>query len=573
MCGIIAALLKSKEIATASVADVRERLNSIAHRGPDSQGVVQKGSVVMAHARLAIVDVDSGAQPFERKNQLLAVNGEIYNWRKIRELLPDFEYETMNDCEVILALCSRFFDGSAQRMRGQYAFVWAHIDDSGNLRRWVAARDPVGIAPLYYAKTTQGIYFASELKAITGLPGADLERSLNIFPPGHVMCGDGAGMFEWAQPRAYFKPQWLVDPTSSWIIPRQPDIKHTIRSVLTNAVRMRLMSDDTAEIGAFLSGGLDSSLVASIAAATIRDKPLHTFCVSMAPDAPDRLHAKAVAEHIGSIHHDVIMTIDDGMKVLPHVIRHLESVDVTSVRASTPMYLLCDYIKRNHPNIKVMLSGEGADESWCGYLESHAAPLDGVESGMAAVKRVAQLHMFDVNRCNKTVCAHGLEIRVPFLDESVLEVAMTTWPASRLPQHYAPSKRRMEKHLLRSAFEGKVFDISTTSWRSYLPDEILYRQKEQFSDGCSYSWIDSLKAVAAEGYGDPELHDKLEETFGRRPCSDEQAMIMKLCQAVLPHDAIRLIGAETENWAPHWTEDQDPSGRATLAHKQLIHGW
>lgn len=568
MCGIIAALLSSND-AQKTADECEGRLMSIAHRGPDAFGHNAIGNnVVMGHVRLAIVDITSGInQPFIVKQNsvtaCLTINGEIYNHELIRKMIPEYRYQSKNDCEVVLALANKFYNGAAQRLRGQFAFVWAEVDNRNRLRRWVAARDPLGICPLYYCKSAKGIWFASEMKALTALDGAKT-GSIQLFPPGCVMSGDGAGGLSYSQPVSYYSPKWLVDPLSSWIVPTEPGYGESLRRALTRAVQDRLMGD--VEIGCFLSGGLDSSLVAAIAA-SICPKPIHTFCVSLTPDSPDAVFAKQVADWIGSIHHHVEFSVSEAFDEVPNVIYHLESVDVTSVRASTPLYMLCKYIKETHPTIKCLLSGEGADETHMGYGEFHSCA-DDVDAGLASVERTKNLHMFDIQRCNRAVCASGLEIRVPFLDTSVLELVMTSWPGSRLPRKF--NGHRIEKFALRNAFDCDVRIHRTNEFKPYLPPSILWRFKEQFSDGVGSGWVDFMRAHSAKHYGSTELKDAMTEHFGREPNSPEQAMIMQIFLGVLPKELACVVGDQTSTWEPMWTDSVDPSGRVTEGHKKSI---
>ena len=269
-----------------------------------------------------------------------------------------------------------------------------------------------------------------------------------------------------------------------------------------------------------------------------------------------------------------MFSIEDGICALPDVIKALESVDVTSVRASTPLYLLCKHIRENYP-VKVLLSGEGSDEAWCGYLENHRADRDGLDAGLASARRVRELSMYDIQRCNRMVPAHGLEIRVPFLDVDVLQMAMTCWPAARLPQKRGGrggTGPRIEKFLLRNAFDETVHNLHTGESRPYLPDSVLWRTKEQFSDGCGYGWIDEMKACAARDFSSAEMRDAMTEAFGRAPTCPEQTMIMSIFLDVLGPKAAAFVGKSTKTWKPKWNDDIDPSGRAIPAHRALIDG-
>ncbi|KAJ9642558.1 asparagine synthetase [Coniosporium tulheliwenetii] len=534
MCGIFAChhhpdVQKFKSTALRMGKAVR-------HRGPDWSGNVIANNTILVHERLSIVGVNSGAQPLvnEEGTISLAVNGEIYNHRVIRKQLKQpYTFKTNSDCEVIIPLYTEHGIDAPKYLDGM--FSWVLHDKKED--RVVAARDPIGITTFYMgrsSKTPGAVYFASELKCLH--PVCD---SITSFPPGHVYDSKTDLLTR------YFTPKWLVEPTN---IPTTPVDYKLLRTTLEKSVRKRLMAE--VPFGVLLSGGLDSSLVASIAQreiqrlngaarmakangvngingvngvngvngnrsgtatpigqpsdrlvgideenelATVQLLPqLNSFSIGL-PDAPDSKAAQVAADYLGTRHHNFTFTIEDGLNALSDVIYHLETYDVTTIRASTPMFLLSRKIKAM--GIKMVLSGEGSDEIFGGYLYFHAAP-DKSAFHQECVRRVKNLHLADCLRANKSTAAWGLEARVPFLDKEFLDVAMNIDPKEKMI-----TKDRIEKYILRKAFD--TTDEPETE--PYLPENILWRQKEQFSDGVGYGWIDALKDNAELNVSDEDM--------------------------------------------------------------------
>jgi asparagine synthase (glutamine-hydrolysing) len=466
MCSILAVLdIRGDAAAYRERAVQLSRLQR--HRGPDWSGVHACERAVLAHERLAIVDVLNGAQPLvsDDGNVVLAVNGEIYNHRELAAgLSRPYRFSTASDCEVILALYREQGAAFLDALNGIFAFVL--YDRSAD--RWLVARDPVGVVPLYLGRDDAGTTFvASEMKAL--LPVC---REVAVFPPGHLL-DSAEGVV-----RPYRQRSW-----TSWdsLEPRLGDPEE-VRTALEAAVRRQLMCD--VPYGALLSGGLDSSIIAAAAARHSRRRVeddgrseawwprLHTFCIGL-DGSPDREAAREVAAHIGSVHHDFAFSVQEGLDALRDVVWHLETYDVTTIRAATPMLLMARRIRAM--GIKMVLSGEGADEVFGGYLYFHRAP-DGRAFHEETVRKVGRLHLYDCLRANKATAAWGVEARVPFLDTEFLDMAMSLDPDARRPR-----PGRMEKHILREAFA------------ELLPPSVTWRQKEQFSDGVGYGWIDALR--------------------------------------------------------------------------------
>ena len=516
------------------------------HRGPDWSGVFACDRALLAHNRLAIVDVEHGAQPLENaaRTHALAVNGEIYNHRALEaELSESFSPRTRSDCEVILGLYAERGSGFVDSLNGIFAFVLYDIERDG----YVVARDHIGIVPLYTGRDEEGRFLvASEMKAL--MPAC---RSIEEFPPGHVLDSrDGD-----AVPKPYYKPPWRSYEAAT----ADPD-RGRIREALEAAVHRQLMSD--VPYGVLLSGGLDSSIISAVARRYARRRiedddrseawwpRLHSFCIGL-EGSPDLAGAKAVAEHIGTVHHQFHFTVQEGLDALPDVIRHLETFDVTTVRAATPMYLMARRIRAL--GIKMVLSGGGADEIFGGYLYFHRAP-DPRSFHDETVRKLDRLHRFDCLRANKAMAAWGVEARVPFLDKEFLDVAMSIDPAAKMPGG------GVEKRILREAF------------REYLPAEILWRQKEQFSDGVGYSWIDSLKAFAKETIDDRQMANA-RFRFPWNPPSDKEAYLYRrIFESHFPlPDAARCVPGgpsvacstpEALAWDATLSKTIDPSGRA-----------
>ncbi len=514
------------------------------HRGPDWSGLYLGEQAIIAHERLAIVDVESGAQPLVSPDGqcVLGVNGEIYNHRELRAELADYPFTTGSDCEVILALYQRDGSDFLHRLNGIYAFVlW---DEARN--RYLIARDPIGVMPLYLGRDQHDrLWVASEMKAIE--PQC---RELEVFPPGHLLDSADGKLSKW------YRPAWRDFDQAK--LKRTPE---QIRAALEQAVHRQLMTD--VPYGVLLSGGLDSSLIAALAARfaerrveTDDHEPawwprLHSFAIGLA-DSPDLAAARIAAEAIGTQHHEFHYTIQEGLDALDDVIRHIESFDVTTVRASTPMYLLARRIKAM--GVKMVLSGEGADEIFGGYLYFHKAP-DARAFHDETVRKLENLHLYDCLRANKSMAAWGVEARVPFLDLEFVELAMSLDPGLK-----KPGQGRPEKFLLRQAGAG------------LLPDAILWRQKEQFSDGVGYGWIDALKAHAAAEIGEREMAQAARRFPLNPPLTPEAYLYRRIFERHFPSPAaaatvpagpsIACSSPAAIAWDPEFASRADPSGRA-----------
>jgi len=514
------------------------------HRGPDWSGIYVHDQAIIAHERLAIVGIDSGAQPLISPDGklVLGVNGEIYNHRELRDEVPDFDFQTSSDCEVILALFQRYGTDFLNRLNGIYSFV---LWDSES-ERYLIARDPIGVMPLYYGRDENGmLWVASELKAIE--PQC---VQVQAFPPGHSLDSNDGEIRRW------YQPSWREFDNST--TPANPT---DLRQTLETAIHRQLMCD--VPYGVLLSGGLDSSLVASIAQrysdkrieSDDRDQAwwprLHSFAIGL-QDSPDLAAARIAAEAIGTQHHEFHYTIDEGLDALADVIRHIETFDVTTIRASTPMFLLARRIKAM--GIKMVLSGEGADEIFGGYLYFHKAP-NAQAFHEETVRKIEKLHQFDCLRANKSMAAWGVEARVPFLDLEFVDYAMSMDPAAKMAGDGKP-----EKGILREAGRG------------LLPDEILWRQKEQFSDGVGYGWIDALKDHAEAQVSDRELSEAAQRFPLNPPQTKEAYCYRRIFERHFPSPAaaatvpggpsIACSTPEALAWDESFTRMADPSGRA-----------
>ncbi|SDI85609.1 asparagine synthase (glutamine-hydrolysing) [Ferrimonas sediminum] len=545
MCSIFGILdLKSPANELRSLALTQSK--KMRHRGPDWSGIFCDDQAILVHERLAIVDIDNGAQPLYSKdgNLVLAVNGEIYNHRELRqELADEYEFQTGSDCEVILALYQKFGEQFLDRLNGIFAFVlWDKVR-----QRYLIGRDHIGIIPLYTGFDTSGnFYVASEMKAL--VPQC---RKIDEFLPGRYLASWLAG------PREYYQRDW----TAFAEVADNPADVTALRQGLEDSVKRQLMSD--VPYGVLLSGGLDSSITSALAkkyaARRIEEDEsspawwpqLHSFAVGL-EGSPDLKAAAEVAAHIGTVHHQVTFTIQDGIDALTDVIYHLETYDVTTIRASTPMYLMARKIKAM--GIKMVLSGEGADELFGGYLYFHKAP-NAQAFHEELVRKVGKLHQFDCLRANKAMAAWGIEARVPFLDKEFVDVAMRMNPAIK-----TITDGRIEKQVLREAFAH------------YLPESVAWRQKEQFSDGVGYSWIDTLKAYAAEQVSDQELDNAHYRFPINTPDTKEGYFYRTLFEQHFPGDACancvpggKSVACSTPE-ALAWDESlqglADPSGRA-----------
>ena len=545
MCGIVS-IFNIKEQTPELRQKALRMSGKIRHRGPDWSGVYCGGSAILAHERLAIVDPESGRQPLfsPDKKQVLAVNGEIYNHQSIRRRYQDrFQFQTGSDCEVILALYRERGDGFLDELDGIFAFALYDVERD----EYLIARDPIGVIPLYYGYDKEGrLYVASELKALEGQCD-----SYSVFPPGHVLTKCDA------KPRRYYERDWFSYDN----VKDNPASVDELREALEASVRRQMMSD--VPYGVLLSGGLDSSIISAVAQKYAGNRVetggkeaawwprLHSFAVGLR-GAPDLLKARLVAEHIGTVHHEINYTIQEGLDALSDVVYFTETYDVTTIRASTPMYLLARVIKSM--GIKMVLSGEGADEIFGGYLYFHKAP-----SARAfheeTVRKLSKLYLYDCLRANKSLAAWGVEGRVPFLDTEFLDVAMRINPVAKM----CPGSV-MEKKILREAFS------------SLLPQEVAWRQKEQFSDGVGYSWIDTLKQITASSVSNEELAHAADRFPINPPRNKEEYFYRSLFAAHFPSDSaartvpsvpsVACSTAEALAWDKAFANLNDPSGRA-----------
>ncbi len=545
MCGIVS-IFNVKEQTHQLREKALKMSQKIRHRGPDWSGIYCGGSAILAHERLSIVDPESGGQPLYSpdKKQVLAVNGEIYNHQEIRRLYAgNYEFQTGSDCEVILALYRDKGINFLEDLSGIFAF--ALYDEEKD--DFLIARDPIGVIPLYIGYDADGtVYVASELKALEG----QCER-YEPFLPGHYYWSGDPGM------KRYYKRDWF---SYDAVKDNQASVP-AIHDALTAAVKRQLMSD--VPYGVLLSGGLDSSVISAIAEKfsehRIEDDSktkaywprLHSFAVGL-KGAPDLAKAKMVADHIGTVHHEINYTIQEGLDAIRDVIYFIETYDVTTVRASTPMYLLARVIKSM--GIKMVLSGEGADEIFGGYLYFHKAP-SAKDFHEETVRKLSKLHMYDCLRANKSLSAWGVEGRVPFLDKEFLDVAMRTSPEAKM----CPGTT-MEKKIVREAFADM------------LPTEVAWRQKEQFSDGVGYSWIDTLKAVTTAAVSDEQMAHAAERFPINPPKNKEEYYYRCIFAEHFPSDsAAKSVPSEASvacstaialEWDAAFKGMNDPSGRA-----------
>lgn len=545
MCGIVGIFnISSEPEQLRSQALTMSR--RIRHRGPDWSGIYVGKTAILAHERLSIVDPASGGQPLKSPDSkiILSVNGEIYNHRAIRNgICKDYPFQTGSDCEVILALYQKKGIDFLEDLNGIFAF--ALYDEEND--RFLIARDSIGVIPLYMGSDDEGrIYVASELKALEGFCS-----EYKPFLPGHYYDSRSGRMERW------YKRDWEQYDN---VKDNGADIAE-LREALCQAVQRQLMSD--VPYGVLLSGGLDSSIVSAVAKRYAARRvetdntreawwpQLHSFAVGL-KGAPDLEAARKVADYIGTVHHEINFTIQEGLDALRDVIYYIETYDVTTVRASTPMYLLARVIKSM--GIKMVLSGEGADEIFGGYLYFHKAP-NAQAFHEECVRKISKLHLYDCLRANKSLSAWGVEGRVPFLDKEFMDVAMRINPEAKMAKN-----GKMEKWVLRKAFEDM------------LPESVAWRQKEQFSDGVGYSWIDVLKQITSERVSDEEMAHAAERFPINPPMNKEEYYYRSIFESHFPSaSAARSVPSERSvacstatalEWDESFKKLNDPSGRA-----------
>lgn len=547
MCGIVA-IFNIKSDLERYRHQALEMSKKLRHRGPDWSGIFCENNTILAHERLAIVDPASGKQPLFSKDRrlVLAVNGEIYNHQEIRDRLKDkYEFLTNSDCEVILALYREKGKDFLEDLNGIFAFALYDLDKN----EFLIGRDHIGIIPLYQGWDEFGTYYvASELKSLEGYC-----KKIEVFLPGHYYHSVDN------EPQKWYARDWMDFEA---VKDNQSDI-NLFRKSLEDAVHRQLMSD--VPYGVLLSGGLDSSIISAVAKKYAAKRiesgdtseawypQLHSFAVGL-EGSPDLKAARIVADHIGSIHHEVHFTIQEGLDAIRDVIYHLETYDITTIRASTPMYLMARVIKSM--GIKMVLSGEGSDEIFGGYLYFHKAP-NAEEFHKETVRKLDKLHLYDCNRANKALAAWGVEGRVPFLDKEFMDIAMRLNPSDKM---VVPGK--IEKWILRKAFED------------LLPASVAWRQKEQFSDGVGYNWIDSLKALVNEQVSDDQLANAKYRFPVQTPSTKEEYHYRSIFQELFPSDAAALCVPSVPSvacsspvalaWDIAFQNMNEPSGRAIL---------
>lgn len=575
MCGFVGAFdlnSGSKPIAEGLKEELRSQVlemsKKIRHRGPDWSGVYTGDNAILSHERLSIVDPLSGKQPLVSDDGkiILAANGEIYNHKEIRkEFEGKYNFQTGSDCEAIIPLYKQYrqsgdFSQMIEKLSGIFAFA---LYDSEN-DVYLISRDEIGVIPLYQGWDKAGRYYvASELKALEGEC-----QTIEEFPNGHYFYSKDQKPVRW------YKRDWesfdsvknnprATDDKGEVI---NPGVIEKVRNGLENAVKQQLMSD--VPYGVLLSGGLDSSIIAAITQKFSKKRiesdskeaawwpQLHSFAVGL-EGSPDLVAAQKAADYIGTVHHEVHFTIQEALDALPDVIYHIETYDITTVRASTPMYLLARVIKSM--GIKMVLSGEGSDELFGGYLYFHKAP-DAKEFHEELVRKMSKLHLYDCLRANKSLMAWGVEGRVPFLDKEFIDTAMSLNPSDKMNIRLSDGKQRMEKWILRKAFEDM------------LPEEICWRQKEQFSDGVGYNWIDTLKKMTEEKVSDAEFARRENRFPVNPPKTKEEYYYREIysrlfpsdsAAKVVPHEAgVACSTAKALEWDAAWKNMDEPSGRA-----------
>ena len=547
MCGIVCAF----DLKTPSESlrpKVLEMSKKIRHRGPDWSGIYSDNKAILAHERLAIVDPTSGQQPIYNndKSIVLAANGEIYNHLELRKKFSnDYEFTTGSDCEIIIALYEMMGMDLLNHLNGIFSFA---IYDSIK-QKYLVARDHIGIVPLYIGWDSNGTLFvASELKSLEGVC-----NKIELFPPGHYLIDGNDKPVQW------YGNQWR---DYNNVKNNNTSVKD-LHDALSDSVHRQLMSD--VPYGVLLSGGLDSSITSALAKKfsskriETGDKQkawwpqLHSFSVGL-EGSPDLKAAKLVADHIGTIHHEIKFTIQEGLDAVREVIYHLETYDITTVRASTPMFLMARAIKSL--GIKMVLSGEGADELFGGYLYFHKAP-NAREFHNETIRKLDKLHQYDCLRANKSLAAWGIEGRVPFLDKEFINVAMNINPKDKMI-----NSEKMEKWVLRKAFE------------QYLPESVVWRQKEQFSDGVGYSWIDALKDAAEKYVSDDQINNAHFRFQSQTPKNKEEFYYRSIFEEHFPSETAALtvpsdpsVACSTPaalEWDEAFKNQNDPSGRAVL---------
>ena len=547
MCGIFGILDIKSDVAELRTQAL-ELSKLLRHRGPDWSGIWNNDKAILCHERLAIVDVDTGAQTLISSNgkQALAVNGEIYNHKALAdEYAADYDFATKSDCEVIIPLYQRFGPEFIDKLEGMFAFVI--YDETNNT--YLIARDHIGIIPLYTGYDENGnFYVASEMKALVPVC-----KTVSEFPPGHYLDSSTGKLVK------YYQRDWM----SYDAVKDNETNLEDLKAAFEKSVKSHLMSD--VPYAVLLSGGLDSSLVSAVAAQYVAKRVedgdqsdawwprLHSFAVGL-KGAPDLLAAKKVADMIGTVHHEVHFTIQEGLDAIRDVIYYLETYDTTTIRAATPMYLMTRKIKAM--GIKMVLSGEGADEIFGGYLYFHKAP-NAKEFHEETVRKLDRLHMFDCARANKSTSAWGVEARVPFLDKEFIDVAMRLNPKDKMCVD-----GKMEKWILRKAFDDNT----------YLPDEVLWRQKEQFGDGVGYSWIDSIREFVEEQVSDQQLANAgfrfpintpdTKEGYFYRTIFEGYFPQESAAQCVLSGKSIACSTVEALEWDESFKNNADPSGRS-----------
>lgn len=545
MCGILCAF-ELKQTSEAIRPQVLEMSKKLRHRGPDWSGIYNAPNAVLSHERLAIVDPTSGKQPLISPSEklILAANGEIYNHRDLRaELETDYAFKTQSDCEVILALYEKEGKDFVKKLNGIFAFA---IYDQAKDEYFIA-RDHIGIIPLYMGWDGNGtFYVASELKALEGVCS-----KIELFPPGHYLHSSDQTPVKW------YDKEW----ESYEAVKNNQTSIADLHDALSDAVHRQLMSD--VPYGVLLSGGLDSSITSALAKKFAAKRvesddtqaawwpQLHSFSVGL-EGSPDLAAAQEVAKHIRTVHHEIKFTIQEGLDAIREVIYHLETYDITTIRASTPMYLMARAIKAL--GIKMVLSGEGADELFGGYLYFHKAP-NAQEFHEETVRKLDKLHQYDCLRANKSLAAWGIEGRVPFLDKQFIEVAMRLNPKDKMI-----TQERMEKWVLRKAFE------------EYLPESVAWRQKEQFSDGVGYSWIDTLKELVEEEVTDEQMTNAHHRFPVQTPQNKEEFYYRTIFESHFPSETAALSVPSVPSvacstpvalaWDEAFKNQNDPSGRA-----------